>query len=263
MIETFGDPRCCSRTGLHRQGAGRRAPLAHCGLAVVGPPTAQEDLLDQHTTVAKVDLGLDPDVRLMLAVRDDDAEAFAELVRRHQGRLLTVMRHMTENPGQTEDLVQEVFLRIFRARKKYEPTARFSTYLYKVAENVAKNARRTLARRREIQVLPSVEESQIMGSMEQLAKEASALMPTRLADRSELHQVVQGALANLNDRQRLAVLLCKFEGMSYIDIAEAMDLSVPAVKSLLTRARLHLRDVLEPYLADGRLSSVTLVNAEG
>lgn len=263
MIETFGDPRGCSRSGLYGKGAGRRVSPARRGLAVVGDRIAQEELLDEHATVAKVDMELDPDVRLMLAVRDDDAEAFAELVRRHQGRLLTVMRHMIENPGQTEDLVQEVFLRIFRARKKYEPTARFSTYLYKVAENVAKNARRTLARRREIQVLPSVEESQAMGTIEQLAKEASALMPARLADRSELHQVVQGALANLNDRQRLAVLLCKFEGMSYIDIADAMQLSVPAVKSLLTRARLHLRDVLEPYLADGKLSSVNLANAEG
>jgi RNA polymerase sigma-70 factor (ECF subfamily) len=89
--------------------------------------------------------------------------------------------------------------------------------------------------------------------MEQLAKESSGLMPTRLLDKAEMEQIVRLAMESLNERQRLAVLLSKFEAMSYQEIAETMDLSVQAVKSLLSRARTTLRGVLEPYLQEGAL----------
>ena len=195
---------------------------------------------------------LDPDVRLMIAVRDDDAAAFEQLVRNYQGRLLTVMRHLVDRDDQAEDLVQDVFLRVFRARKSYQPTAKFATWLYRIAQNVAKNARRTLARRKEVHVSGHGTDSQAMFTLEQLAKDASALMPARQCDQSETSLIVQAAMTQLGERQRLALLLCKFEGMSYQDVAETMELSVPAVKSLLARARVALRDVLEPYFHEGR-----------
>jgi RNA polymerase sigma-70 factor (ECF subfamily) len=84
--------------------------------------------------------------------------------------------------------------------------------------------------------------------LDQLAVAASGSLPARMADRGELQQVVRQALAGLNDRQRMAVLLAKFEQCSYEEIAAAMGLSVPAVKSLLFRARDHLRDALASYL---------------
>ena len=87
--------------------------------------------------------------------------------------------------------------------------------------------------------------------LDQMALAASGLMPTRQADKAELHQIVRDALQNLNERQRMAVLLNKFEDMSYDDIATTMELSPEAVKSLLTRARVNLREVLEPYLNEG------------
>jgi RNA polymerase sigma-70 factor (ECF subfamily) len=197
----------------------------------------------------------DPDVRLMLKVRDeDDAASFEELMLRYQNRLLTILEHLMNSREQAEDLAQDVFLRIYRARKTYQPGAKFSTWLFTIANNVARNAKRTLSRRREVNVV-ATEGSGPMAAhpMEQLAKEASGLMPTRLLDKAEMEQIVRLAMESLNERQRLAVLLSKFEAMSYQEIAETMELSVQAVKSLLSRARGTLRGVLEPYLQEGSL----------
>ncbi len=90
-----------------------------------------------------------------------------------------------------------------------------------------------------------------MPTLEELAKDASALMPTRQLDKAEAAAVVNLAMQSLSDRQRMALLLCKFEGMSYADIGQSMELTPQAVKSLLSRARTNLRDALLPYLADG------------
>ncbi|MBS0209152.1 MAG: sigma-70 family RNA polymerase sigma factor [Planctomycetes bacterium] len=189
----------------------------------------------------------------MLAVRNDDATAFEELVLRYQNRLVTVLTHLVSDAELAEDLAQEVFLRIYRARKKYTPGSKFSTWLFTIANNVASNARRTLARRREVQmVAPAGVATTTTMPLEQIALAASGLMPARQVDKAELRAQVRQALNSLNERQRLAVLLNKFENMSYADIAETMELSPEAVKSLLSRARVQLREVLEPYLATGR-----------
>src|SRR3954453_5461179 len=89
----------------------------------------------------------DPDIRLMLRVRDDDAAAFAELVERFQHRLVAVMHHLVGSPHEAEDLAQEVFLRVYRIRKKYRPKAKFSTWLFTIANNLALNALRDRRRR--------------------------------------------------------------------------------------------------------------------
>ena len=94
----------------------------------------------------------DPDVRLMLQVRDDNAAAFEELVVRYQGRLITVLEQLVHKRDVAEDLAQEVFLRVFRAGKSYQPGAKFSTWLFTIANNVASNALRSLSRRREVSV---------------------------------------------------------------------------------------------------------------
>ena len=192
----------------------------------------------------------DPDVQLMLRVRDDDAAAFESLVHRYQPRLMTVMKNYVGGGPQAEDLVQEVFLRVYRARRRYRPEARFATWLFTIANNVAANTLRSLARRREVNLAGRVDGSGAV-TLEQLVQEASGLMPTRQLAKSEMSEIIHLAMQTLNDRQRMAVLLCKFEHMSYADIAQAMQLSPSAVKSLLCRARASLRTVLEPYLADG------------
>ena len=95
---------------------------------------------------------IDPDARLMLRVGDDDAAAFEELVRRYQARLLTVLHNFMGSREQAEDLAQEVFMRAYRARKRYRAEAKFSTWLFTIASNVAKNAKRSKARRKEVNV---------------------------------------------------------------------------------------------------------------
>jgi RNA polymerase sigma-70 factor, ECF subfamily len=200
----------------------------------------------------------DPDVRLMLEVRDDNAAAFEELVLRYQNRLVTVLGHLVNNPDLAEDLAQDVFLRVYRARKSYTPGAKFSTWLFTIANNVASNARRSQSRRREVQIAAPVGSSSTsVVSIDQMALAASGQMPTRQLDKAEMRAVVRQSLMALNDRQRMALLLNKFEEMSYAEIAEAMELSPQAVKSLLSRARVQLRDVLEPYLDHGKNPETT------
>lgn len=190
----------------------------------------------------------------MLRFRDsDDATAFEELVSRYQQRLLTILFHWCGSREWAEDLCQDVFLRVFRARKQYQPTGKFSTWLFTIAHHTASNGRRGRMRRREVRWAGAFGSSGSGFGLEQLAAASSGQMPTRLADKSELAQVVRLAVAGLNDRQRLAVLLSKFEHMSYEEIAASMDLTIPAVKSLLVRARECLRQKLQPFLDDGQL----------
>jgi RNA polymerase sigma-70 factor, ECF subfamily len=192
---------------------------------------------------------IDPDVRLMLQVRDDNAAAFEELVLRYQNRLISVLEHMAPNRGQAEDLAQEVFLRVFRARKQYQPGARFSTWLFTIANNVASNAIRSVARRKEVHLDDGHYDDP--RPLENMAVAKSGFMPARQIDKQERAEVVRAAIDGLNERQRMALLLSKFEGLSYAEIAEIMELTPKAVKSLLSRARGNLRVVLEPYIEEG------------
>ena len=193
---------------------------------------------------------LDPDVRLMLQVRDGSATAFEELVLRYQSRLVRVLEHLVGGRHLAEDLAQEVFLRVFRARKQYVVGAKFATWLFTIASHVASNAVRDRTRRREVAL--AVGESGPVGvPLDGLVQASTGSMPARQLDKAEVRQVVRLALESLSARQRLAVLLNKFEGMSYADIAATLDLSPPAVKSLLSRARENLRQTLEPYFEYG------------
>lgn len=193
----------------------------------------------------------DPDVRLMLRVRDDDAEAFEELMLRYQNRVVSLLAHLTGRRDMAEDLAQDVFLRVYRARKNYVPGSKFSTWLFTIAHNVASNAQRTLARRHEVDLVGNNPNASGPLSLDAAAVAASGQTPTRQVDSMELRDIVNLAVATLNDRQREAVLLNKFEHLSYEEIAAVMELTPSAVKSLLTRARTKLRDILEPYLQQG------------
>jgi RNA polymerase sigma-70 factor (ECF subfamily) len=194
----------------------------------------------------------DPSTELMLRVRDGDAGAFEQLVGLWQDRLVTLFLHHTGDHATAEDLAQEVFLRVYRSRAGYKPTAKFTTWVHTIANNVASDLRQRSYKRREYGVPNSVSSSSTGIGLEQIAVAASGLMPARVADRTELKAVVQRAIAGLNDRQRMAVLLAKFEQCSYEEIAAAMDLTVPAVKSLLFRARDQLREAIQPYMEERR-----------
>ena len=190
----------------------------------------------------------DPSTALMLRVREGDAEAFEQLVGLWQDRLVTLFLHHTGDHSTAEDLAQEVFLRVYRARGSYKPTAKFTTWVHTIANNVASDLRQRAYRRKERGVPVNVSASSSAIGLEQIAVAASGQLPARRVDRTELQAIVQDALLTLNDRQRMAVLLAKFEQCSYEEIAAAMGLSVAAVKSLLFRARDELRTALADYM---------------
>jgi RNA polymerase sigma-70 factor (ECF subfamily) len=211
----------------------------------VGEPVESEP---RSTTDAEASWLRDPDVQLMLRVKNGDEAAFAELVAAYQDRLIGIFTHMLRNQEAAEDLAQEAFLRIYRARDNYRPTAKFSTWLFHIANNLASNARRTLGRRKEVALDPQASAGSDSDATGRAITEKSGLMPARQLARSEMRVIVQSALEQLSDRQRMAVLLHKFEGMSYADIAETMEMTPQAVKSLLSRARENLRMKLEMYI---------------
>jgi RNA polymerase sigma-70 factor, ECF subfamily len=192
----------------------------------------------------------DPDVRLMLQVRDDVQGAFEVLVGRYQHRLVGVLVHLVGKVEEAEDLTQEVFLRIYRARKGYRPRAKFSTWLFTIANNLALNHLRGKGRHPEA-AGGDVSDSRALppAGDRVVAREGT---PSAQMRKVELSDVVREALDVLGEDQKVAVLLNKFEDMSYAEIAEVMGRSEAAVKSLLARARNHLREQLEPYLRTGQ-----------
>lgn len=190
----------------------------------------------------------DPDVRLMLRAKEDDEAAFSELVTNYQDRLISIFSNLVDGRETAEDLAQDVFLRVYRSRHGYQPTAKFSTWLFRIANNLASNSRRSKGRRKEVNLKTSESGPMSARPAEAMLKEKSALMPARQLDKSELREVVRQAMESLNDRQKMAVLLHKFEDMSYADIAETMEMSTAAVKSLLSRARENLRVALDNYI---------------
>ncbi|HQR41983.1 MAG TPA: sigma-70 family RNA polymerase sigma factor, partial [Gemmatales bacterium] len=147
------------------------------------------------------------------------------------------------------DLAQEVFLRVYRARADYHPQAKFSTWFFTIANNVALNALRRKRRKPSYQLDPLVSKSGTMATRpEESLVPAVATEPDRRMRHQELANVVQLALSQLNERQRLAVVLNKFEEMSYEEIASVIGITPKAVKSLLSRARTQLRDILRSYV---------------
>ena len=187
----------------------------------------------------------DPDVRLMLAVRDgDDREAFEKLVDNYQHRLVSVLNHLVRNRDEAEDLAQDVFLRVYRSRETYRPRAKFSTWLFTIANNLALNKLRSMKRKPTVSL--SVRESGPLGPRpeEQLAQ-ARDRQPHHRMQQAEMAEIVREAIDGLNERQRMAVLLNKFEDMPYAEIAAVMEMTTKAVKSLLSRARANLRIALQ------------------
>ena len=193
----------------------------------------------------------------MLQVRGGNAAAFEALVEKYQKRLVAVLENLVSDRSLAEDLAQDVFLRVYRARHTYQPKAKFSTWLFTITHNVANNSLRKKSRRKEVNVISSPSGSVPVRPLDSMAKDKSNLMPARLTDQKEMERIVALAVETLGDRQKMAFLLSKIEGLSYNEIAEAMDLTPQAVKSLLSRARTNLRDALEPYLNSGHLGQAT------
>ena len=186
----------------------------------------------------------DPDVRLMQLVQRGDEEAFAQLQERYAPRIFGYFCKQMRDRVEAEDLTQEVFLRLYRSRDRYQPRARFATWIFHITQNVARNALRTRRRRPCVHLDP--ESPANRGLMELLLSDR-AEAPSRPLERDELAGVVRAAVAELACRQRTAVELHQFHDRTYAEVAAELEMTPKAAKSLLYRARNQLREVLLPF----------------
>lgn len=175
----------------------------------------------------------DEDALLMLAFCAGDGSAFDALFRRWSAPLLRYLARMLRDAAAAEELVQEVFLRVHGARERYRPEARFSTWLYRIATNLALNELRR-PRRREAHA--SIDEP----GAPALAAEAPA--PEAVLDARRMAARVEHELAQLPERQRAALCLSAVEGLSYAEVAASLETSEKSVKALVHRARCALAE---------------------
>ena len=183
------------------------------------------------------------DRRLMQAFCDGDESAFDVLFRRWSGRVLRFLERMIREPAVAEELLQETFLRVYRAREKWEPSARFSTWLFTIATHLALNELRRPSRR----LLHQSAEADREGVFAELAAEAPAV--DDLAHARRLRGEVEQALVSLPERQRAALWLTAVEGLSYAEVSASLETSVQSVKALVHRARSTLAERL-PHAID-------------
>jgi RNA polymerase sigma-70 factor (ECF subfamily) len=184
------------------------------------------------------------DVALMSRIGAGDHAAFRTLVERHQDAVVGTVAKMLGNPADAEDIAQQVFLRIWRHARHYRPDAKFTTYLFTIARNLVFNESRRRSRRKEVSTEEREESSHLQ------VEDSPERQPDAELLQAELQRAVDEAIAALPEVQRLAVVLRRYEQMPYEEIAEVLKLSLPAVKSLLFRARATLREALSSYLAD-------------
>jgi RNA polymerase sigma-70 factor (ECF subfamily) len=187
----------------------------------------------------------DPGVRWMLAYQAGDEEAFDRLVELYSPQVYALLTRFLGQDPVREDLVQEVFLRVIRARGRYLPSARFSTWLYRIAFNLTLNEREKRGARLS---LYAAEAGDFEESPAPEWADARTPAPAEQLEGADVVQAVRAAIAALPDRQRMALILAKYEELPYAEIAEVMDSSEKAIKSMIHRARECLRATLAPLL---------------
>lgn len=184
----------------------------------------------------------DEDVRLMSLVSAGDMAAFERLVERHQSLVLGTVGRMLGSNSDVEDVAQQVFLRVWKSAGRYVPRAKFTTWLLKITRNLVFNEMRRRKRHAHIPLQSEAEDE------ERQLKDEQAQTPDAALLEAELQRTIESAIGELPETQRMAVTLRRYEELSYEEIAEVLDQSVPAVKSLLFRARTELRERLKGYL---------------
>ena len=183
------------------------------------------------------------DVALMARVRDGDTDAFRVLIERHQRAVINTIHRAIGDAWEAEDLAQRVFLQVYRSAKRYKPTAKFTTWLFTITRNTILNEHRRRSRHaaESLEALQNPRHGE-GGGWE--APDATAPDPSQEAVERELQDKIMEVIQQLPEAQRTAVILCRYEGLSYEEIARVLGCSVSATKSLLHRARLTLKEKL-------------------
>ena len=184
----------------------------------------------------------------MMRFRAGDRKAFSELVHRNTPKVHALIYRFLGDADQLDDLTQEVFLRVYRTASRYEPTAKFSTWLYRITANLSFNVLRDRKKSSPRQLDGASGDPESAGRD---IPDDRLHPPHHPLDAAELREKVSQAIASLPENQRVAIVLKKYEGKGYDEIAQVLDVSRMAVKSLLSRARENLRQSLSGYLHRG------------
>jgi RNA polymerase sigma-70 factor (ECF subfamily) len=188
-----------------------------------------------------------PSEDLMAAVASGDRFAFEILVRRHQDMVLNIVYRFIGNRTDAEDLAQEVFIRVWEAAGRYRPTAKFTTWIYRITANLCINELKSARRRKRLQFSLSHEKRGGWTDEHPAFYAEKVRSPEELLLDEEQKRLILAALQSLSDNQRMALVLKRYEGLSYAEIAQVLGKSVPAVDALLVRAKRNLRKKLASH----------------
>jgi RNA polymerase sigma-70 factor, ECF subfamily len=209
------------------------------GMLMAAPPQATG-------TFAPAIVGTDSDAEVMLRAKAGDQSAFEYLVQKYRRPMVSFMYRMARNAAAAEDLAQEVFLRVYRSRESYEASAKFTTWLYRIATNLAVNhTRDTRHERPEVQVSLDEPDEELGTTLE---VPDGALNAEQAMVRRERMLAIRKKVEALPEQQRLAVIMHKYQQMDYKQIAEVLKKSESATKSLLFRAYETLREQLKDFI---------------
>ncbi len=209
-------------------------------------PRLLDDLQPVETRQQTGDFGQMDDAAIMLALRDGNMAGFDFLIQKYRKPIIHFMYRMVHNQAVAEELAQEVFLRVYRSRETYRAEARFSTWLYRIATNLGVNYARDTRHERTASTVYLDETDPQTGTTPDVA-DLTPGAEASLLRRERLHAIRQHILA-LPERQRMAVLMHKYEGMDYKQIGDVLKLSESATKSLLFRAYQTLREKLKAFI---------------
>ena len=184
-------------------------------------------------------------VALMMKVKQGDIAAFEEIVEIHQGAVIGTVAKMLGGMGDAEDISQQVFIRVWKSAGRYKPSAKFTTWMFTITRNLVFNEMRRRQRKPAVSMDEREEEYNLMVPDEKTAA------PDEQVLENELIKAIDAAIQALPEKQRLAVILRRYEDRSYEEIADVLKLSLSAVKSLLFRARTQLKENLQGYLEEG------------
>lgn len=189
----------------------------------------------------------------MMRVKEGDTSAFTQLVERYKQPVINLVTRMLQDPTEAEDVAQMVFVQAYRSAPRYQPSAKFSTWLFTIARNLCFNELRRRARVR----LDSMDAPS--GSSPDAPvpehEDRVTLSPPNQALHGELEDLLEQALADLPESQRLAVLLCREQELTYEEMAEVLGTTISATKSLIHRGRETLKARLKAYLRSGEWES--------
>ncbi len=186
---------------------------------------------------------METDIELMRRVKSGDDSAFTELMKRHYKSIMNFIYRFTNDRNDSEDLAQEVFLRVYRSVKEYKPQAKFSTWLYKIATNVCLTELKLKRRMTNVSLDEIQENKHDIG-------DSTSPNGYDLINRRDIKDTIFQALNSIPERERISIILCKYEGFSYDEVADVIGCTVGAVKTYIHRGRMKLIERLKPILKE-------------